>query len=195
MKNAARLFALVLLSSAAGPALAHVGIHAGSGAHDSFAAGLAHPLSGVDHMLAAFAVGLWASMGDARERWLLPSTFVSMMALAAMLGAHGTPFTFGDASIAATLVILGLLAAAAVRAPTLVAAGLVALAGFLHGYAHGSEGGAAPRFIFGLIAATAALHAAGVAFGTLTRLVRVPLLARAAGAAVAAAGVVLVALP
>jgi urease accessory protein len=52
----------------------------------SFAEGLAHPFSGLDHILAMVAVGLWASQIGGRALWLLPLTFPAVMAAGAALG-------------------------------------------------------------------------------------------------------------
>src|SRR4051794_41762703 len=52
-------------------ALAHVGDHS----HMSFAEGLLHPFSGLDHVLAMVAVGLWASQLGGGALWLLPLAF------------------------------------------------------------------------------------------------------------------------
>ena len=48
---------VTLLMLGASPALAHVG----HGSTASFAAGVAHPLGGLDHMTVMVAVGLWAA--------------------------------------------------------------------------------------------------------------------------------------
>ena len=44
--------------------------------HMDFAAGLSHPFSGLDHILAMVAVGLWAAQLGGRALWLVPLTFV-----------------------------------------------------------------------------------------------------------------------
>src|ERR1700753_4244867 len=63
---------------AATPALAHPG-HPGHEALGAWA-GFAHPFTGLDHMLAMLAVGLWAAMqgGSARLAW--PGAFLVAMA-------------------------------------------------------------------------------------------------------------------
>src|SRR5436190_20347349 len=63
---------LALLFAGNGPALAHTGIeHA-----VSFASGFAHPWTGIDHMLAMVAVGLWAGINGGRALWTWPAAFV-----------------------------------------------------------------------------------------------------------------------
>jgi urease accessory protein len=168
------------------PAGAHVG-HAEVG---TFAGGVAHPFGGIDHLLAAFAVGLWAARSGLRSAWLLPCAFVAAMTVAALIGASGMQLPFAEAAIAASVIGLGLLIASAVRPSLATAAALVVLFAALHGHAHGAEGGAAAPYLAGLVVATGALHAAGLVSGMLPfRLT--PMLARAAGAVVATAGVAL----
>ena len=64
-------------------AFAHVGDHS----HLGLVAGLAHPFSGLDHMLAMVAVGLWASQLGRPAMWLMPLTFPAVMAIGAALGS------------------------------------------------------------------------------------------------------------
>ena len=51
--------------------------------------GFAHPLGGLDHVLAMVAVGLYAAMLGGRALWLVPATFVTVMALGGALGIAG----------------------------------------------------------------------------------------------------------
>jgi urease accessory protein len=175
---------LVLLAS---PALAHVGYHSAM----SFADGVLHPLNGVDHLLAAFAVGLWASLAGNRQPLVWPLTFVGVMTLAVIAGANGAAMPFMEVAIALSVAALGALIVFAVRAPLAIGAVAIALFAAVHGYAHGVEGGASMPYLAGLVAMTAALHIAGYGFGYLTLRAGRPLLARVAGGAIAAAGVAL----
>ena len=56
--------------------------HPGHGGADGMIQGFAHPLSGIDHVLAMVAVGLLAAQLGGRALWLVPLSFVSMMAVA-----------------------------------------------------------------------------------------------------------------
>jgi urease accessory protein len=98
-----------------------------------------------------------------------------------------------DAWILATVFVLGLLLACAIRMPLRYGIGLVALAGFFHGAAHGAEmplQADSLRFLTGMVIATALLHSMGVFAGAyLGR--RSPLLIRVAGVGVVAGGVAL----
>lgn len=152
-----------LLAITTAPAFAHLD----PVAHGSFIAGVTHPLSGADHMLAMIAVGLWAAQMGGKARWTVPAAFVSLMALGFVLAIAGAPLPFVEPGILASVIGLGLLVALAVRMPTAISAAVVGIFALFHGHAHGGELGAATALTFGLgfILATAALHGVGVALG------------------------------
>ena len=84
-----RFLQLTVLALCLAPtaAVAHVGVGSTSG----FAHGFMHPLSGLDHQLAMILVGLFAYQLGGRALWLVPLTFVSVMALGGFLGVIGVP--------------------------------------------------------------------------------------------------------
>ena len=84
-----RLVQLALLALCLVPteALAHVGVGNTSG----FMHGFMHPLSGLDHQLAMILVGIFAYQLGGRALWLVPLTFVSVMAFGGFLGVTGEP--------------------------------------------------------------------------------------------------------
>jgi hydrogenase/urease accessory protein HupE len=93
----------------------------------------------MDHLLALLAVGLWSR--QQRQGIVLPPVFLVLMALGAScagLLADGMLPAL-ETSISATVLLLGGLAAAALRMPPQLAVALVGLCGFLHGLAHGRE--------------------------------------------------------
>lgn len=145
---------------APGPALAHTGA---SHLH-GFAAGLLHPVGGLDHVPAMVAVGLWAGLRGGRAAWALPAGFLCAMTAGFGLGAVGVALPLVQAGILASVIILGALVAASARLSLALAVPLVALFGLLHGQAHGTElaglGAVAPAV--GFLVATAALHGLGV---------------------------------
>src|SRR6201995_5936086 len=99
-------FAALIAVATAGfstAAFAHVGDHS----HMSFTEGLMHPFTGLDHMLAMVAVGLWASQIGGRALWLLPVTFPLVMAAGAALGVGGVPLPWVEFGIAASVLVLG----------------------------------------------------------------------------------------
>ncbi len=177
---------------AASPALAHTQGVAGAG----LGAGVLHPFAGIDHVLAMLAVGLFAWQRGARARWIVPAAFVVMVAAGAVAGANGGAYPVVELGVIGSLLVLGALVAVALRLPVGAAASIVGLFAVFHGHAHGAEmAAAASPVLFGLgfLAATAALHGLGLAMGYLCRHGRWPRLVRAAGAAVAVSGAVLLA--
>jgi urease accessory protein len=181
------LVALVVMTAAfGGPALAHVGGHSAG-----LAGGLAHPFSGLDHVLAMVAVGLWASQLGRRALWLLPVVFPAVMAAGAVMGASGLALPWVEVGIAASVLALGVAVASGLQVSLLASVALVALFALFHGHAHGSEWsatGSALAYGAGFVAATLVLHATGIALGLMARR---PLALRAAGGAVAALGLLL----
>jgi urease accessory protein len=173
-------------------ALAHPG-HEGHDITWDFRSGFLHPLSGFDHLVAMVAVGLWAAQLGGRARWLVPVAFVSVMALGGALGRTGLTIPGVEQAIAASVLVLGLLIAMAVRPPVAVGMGLAGLFAIFHGFAHGAEMPATASGLGygeGFIAATVLLHAVGLGLGLLGA--RLPVqTTKFAGWAVAAFGVVL----
>lgn len=137
-----------------------------------FSSGLLHPLTGFDHLIAMFAVGLWAAQQQGKSRLAVPTTFVATMLIGGLLGANlGTSLPFMENAIAVSVLALGLLVALAVRLPLLISVLVSALFAINHGYAHGMEipDLADPvGFTMGFVLATIGLHAAG--FGLVSSL-------------------------
>jgi len=181
-----RILPLALLALLPAAAFAH-STAGGSG----WASGFAHPLSGVDHLVAMLAVGLWAGQRGGRALWVVPGAFVAALAAGAWLGAGGVALPMVEQGIAASALVLGLLVAAAARLPLGVSAALVALFAVFHGHAHGTEMplmASAVNWSSGFLTATAAVLATGAVIG---RLAAQPQLVRLAGGAVAASGIYL----
>jgi len=173
---------------ASGPALAHPG-HLELG----LAAGLSHPFSGLDHMLAMTAVGLFAAIKGGKAMLVWPLGFVCAMLVGYGWGAAYPGLSVAQPAILASVIILGGLVATMVRAPFAAGLSLIAVFGLAHGYAHGSEApaGGGLSFPLGFAISTAILHAAGLAVGALGLRARRPQVVRALGAAVALGGVAL----
>ncbi len=170
-----------------GAALAHTG----HGSVDGLAHGFAHPFGGLDHLLAMFAVGLFAVRLSGRALWLVPAAFVGMMALGGLAGFQGLDLPFVEIAIAVSVLAIGLAVATGYVPPVAAAAAFVGFFAAFHGFAHGGElpeGANAFGYSAGFLGATALLHAAGVAAGFAG-----PRLVRAGGVAVALAGAALVA--
>ena len=183
------VFALTGFSSAA---LAHVGDHP----HMSFAEGLAHPFTGLDHMLAMVAVGLWASQLGRPALWVLPAVFPLVMAIGAVFGMSGRDLPWLEIGVAGSVLVLGAAIALSLRPSLALSVALVAGFALLHGYSHGAELPAdvsGLTFAIGFIVATLVLHAIGIGLGLVANRMPVRYLAQSAGAAIAAAGLVLLA--
>jgi urease accessory protein len=189
------LAALAAVVLAATPALAHTYGAGGAG----FWAGLSHPIGGLDHLLAMVAVGLWAIQLGGRALWAVPAGFVIAMTAGAAFALAGIGVPAVEFGIAGSVVLLGLLVAGAARMPTVASCGIVMVFALFHGHAHGMELPAAANpalYGLGFVSATAALHATGVGLGLIggrfgAALGRWSL--RAAGAAVAASGLAILA--
>jgi urease accessory protein len=155
-------------------------------------AGLAHPILGLDHVLAMVAVGMWGAQLGAPAIWLLPVTFPLVMALGGVLGALGVPVPGIEIGIALSAVALGAMVAFALRPPLWTAALLVALFAVFHGHAHGAElpeSANAIAYSGGFVIATGLLHAFGVLLGVANRWRAGARLLRAGGGLIALGGV------
>lgn len=165
--------------------------HSGEGAHSGFAAGIAHPLGGLDHLLAMVAVGCWAAYLGGSARWQLPLAFVGAMLIGGGLGMAGLSVPAMEPMIVASSVVIGLALALAGRVPTALAAIGCGLFALFHGLAHGLEmpaSGSAAGYAAGFALATLALHLAGLASGALSRKLAGHRLERWAGGAIALLG-------
>ena len=186
--------ALALLATLAPvPVLAH----SGPGAHVDFLQGLLHPVSGLDHLLVMIGVGLFAATLGGRARWALPTTFVTVMALAAIAALSGL---IGGAPaehlIALSVIVIGVPIALALKPTLPLAMALVAVCASVHGHAHGVELPAAANaasFLIGFVLSTTLLHATGALAGIGLNRVNFAgfTLTRGVGAAMVLAGMVL----
>ncbi len=175
--------AALLAVLTASPALAHTGQDT-----SGFEAGLLHPLTGLNHVVAMVAVGLWGGILGAPAIWLLPVVFPLVMAVAGAFGAAGMPLPGVDIGIALSGIVLGLMVLFTVRPPLWVAAFLVGFFAIFHGYAHGAELPASANpmvYAVGFVLATGLLHLCGIAVGQIGQWPVGRLIVRAGGAAVA----------
>jgi urease accessory protein len=176
------------------PAFAHA--HSGQALVYDCASGIAHPLHGWDHLIAMIAVGLWAVQLGGRARWLVPATFVTVMACSARLGSRGIIFPGVELMIATSVLALGVLIAAMARMPLFASVAIVTFFAAIHGFAHGAEmrvGVNLFSYAVGFVIATSALHALGLALGQIANR-KSQLLFRAIGAGCAAIGIALLAM-
>lgn len=165
--------------------------HVESGAAAGLASGLLHPVSGLDHVLAMLAVGLWGAQLGRPAVWVLPIAFPMVMALGGMLGLLGVPLPGVEIGIAASALVLGLMVVFQARPPLWIAAVLVGFFAVFHGHAHGTElpeGSSGVLYSVGFVVATGLLHACGIAIGSIHRWKAGAGALRAAGAMVAIGG-------
>lgn len=185
--------AIAALGLATAPAFAHLN----PAEHGSFAAGVSHPLFGLDHVLVMLAVGLWAASLKGRAMLIVPAAFVGTMGLGFAAAIAGLPLPFVEPVILASIIFIGLMVALALPFSVAGMAVTVAFFAVFHGHAHGGELGqaGAASFAIGFMLATAALHATGIALGIgLARLQEGngrSVLTRSAGLATAATGLAL----
>jgi urease accessory protein len=154
--------ALVLVPSLA---LAHPGLPGHT--HD-LATGFVHPLGGIDHVLAMVAVGLFAAQLGGRALWLVPASFVTMMAAAGLAGMSGIALPMTETGIALSVIVLGAAVALRTSMPVAAAMALVGFFAIFHGYAHGlemPETASGLAYGLGFVAATALLHGLGIGLG------------------------------
>lgn len=169
------------------PALAHVQ----EGQAAGFLTGLAHPVSGLDHVLAMVAVGLWGAQLGVPAIWLLPVTFPLVMAFGGFLGLVGIPLPGVETGVALSALALGLAVATSWRPPLAIAALMVAAFAVFHGHAHGTElpaGQSGLTYSIGFVTATGLLHLAGISIGLIHRWPVGRVALRVLGVGVAAGG-------
>lgn len=184
--NSSVLVTLALLWS--GAAYAHVE----AGSTQGFLGGLYHPVSGLDHVLAMIAVGLWGAQLGAPAVYTLPVAFPMVMAFGGMLGLMGVSMPGVEVGIALSAVVLGIMVLSERKPPIWAAAIIVGFFAMFHGHAHGTElpeGASGLMYSIGFVVATGSLHGVGIGIGLLHRWETGRTAIRVAGALVSMAGV------
>lgn len=142
--------------------------HTGHGAAAGFAAGLFHPLAGLDHLLAMLTVGLWAVTQGGAVTWKAPLAFVALLIGGALLGLGGIGLPLVEAFVAASVLVLGLALMLSWRLPALAGIVLIGVFALFHGHAHGAEAPLAVSgylYVGGMALASVALHLCGCGIG------------------------------
>lgn len=186
MRTITLFVASVALLAFPSPLVAHEG-----GAAAGLLSGLLHPVSGLDHVLAMLAVGIWGAQMGPPAIWVLPVTFPMVMALGGMLSLVGVPVPGVEIGIGLSALLLGLMVAFERRPDLRVAAVLVGFFAIFHGYAHGAElpeGQSGILYSIGFVVSTGTLHASGIGVGLIHRWDRGKRALRIAGAGIAAGG-------
>jgi len=182
---------LVLLPASA---LAHPG-HAVAYTGSGLLAGFLHPYTGLDHLLAMLAVGIWAAQLGGRARWAIPAAFLGLMLLGGALGIVGVSLPYVQAGILASVLVLGMLIAVAGKLPTALSGLLVGVFALFHGNAHGVEMPAALNAVaysLGFALASLSLLAGGLLGAQWLQRIRAEHFQRLAGGAIMLGGLYLI---
>jgi urease accessory protein len=134
--------------------------------------GLLHPFAGIDHLLAALAVGMFASRLTGRLAILPPLLFILAMGLTFVTVLPiPAPYLY-ETGITLSLFILGVMLVLPQPLRLDIGLPLIALMALVHGSAHfaeGASGGVAAAWGAGLLFATALLHVIGLSIGRVFR--------------------------
>jgi urease accessory protein len=142
--------------------------HVTQGPIGGFSAGIAHPFSGLDHLMAMLAVGIWGAQMGGRSVWSLPVTFPLVMTVGGVLGMAGVPLPHVETGIALSMLVLGAAIVLAWRPHEWAALAVIAFFAICHGYAHGVElpNAADPAaYATGFVIATGTIHIIGIGIG------------------------------
>jgi len=166
--------------------------HTGTGNVGGLISGMKHPVSGLDHIVAMVAVGIWGAFIGGRAMWLLPVVFPVVMAFGGGLGVINFPLPGIETGIAVSAIALGAMVAFAARPPLWICAVIVGFFAIFHGYAHGAElpeAANALTYAVGFVVVTGLLHLCGIAVGLLVHWPWGRISVRAAGVVIACIGV------
>lgn len=139
-------------------------------AHGFGGSGFLHPLTGIDHLVAMVAVGVWSAQIGGKAIWIVPSCFVIMMMIGGLFGLEQILQSPIEWLIACSVLLLGAAIWWNRRLSLWIAGCGVAMFGFSHGYAHGLE---IPLLIhpaiymMGFVTTTIGLHVIGATGGLL----------------------------
>lgn len=182
------ILSMCILTFSPSSALAHIE----GGQATGFITGLQHPWSGLDHVVAMIAVGLWGAQLGNPAMWLLPVTFPIVMSMGAMMGLLGIPLPGIEIGIASSAILLGIMVCGEVRPKLMIAVALVGFFAIFHGHAHGTElpaGQSGLLYSMGFVIATGCLHGMGITLGLVHRWPAGRLALRGVGAFICLMGV------
>lgn len=165
--------------------------HVQPGGAAGFVTGFSHPISGLDHVVAMIAIGLWGAQLGTPAIWFLPVAFPIVMAVGGMLALIGVPLPGTEIGIAVSAILLGSAVIVEARPPLPVAVSIAAFFAVFHGHAHGAElppGADGLVYSLGFVIATGGLHAIGIAIGLVNRWMWGRTALRLAGGMIGAAG-------
>ena len=175
-------FSLVATLANAHPETSHL---------DGIVSGLAHPIGGLDHVLAMTGVGLLGYVLGGCFRWLMPTAFVLMMIFGGVLALVGIRLPATEIAIILSVTMIGSMIFASGRisaGKALVAAGIFAV---FHGHAHVAEmpiGSNLAGYTAGFLLMTGLLHALGLVLAAKAASFGGRPVLKAAGAVIAGTG-------
>lgn len=172
------------------PSLSHA--HLFQGEAGGFMTGFEHPLTGLDHLLAMFSVGLWGAQMGGRSVWTFPVTFPLIMVLGGFMGIAGIPLPNVELGIALSIVVLGSAIVFSWKPSEWLALALICVFAICHGYAHGTElpkATAPADYALGFVIATGMIHILGIGVGLLSQKILLGKLTRLLGSFVVLGGV------
>ena len=146
--------------------------HSYGGATSGFATGFFHPLGGLDHFLAMFAVGLWGAQIGGRSVWTLPVTFPLIMVIGGFLGITKILLPGVEIGISLSMLALGAAIAMNWKSSEIIMIALVSIFAIYHGYAHGLELPKATKpadYAIGFVVSTGLIHILGIGIGMLSQ--------------------------
>ena len=168
--------------------------HTNVGETSGFLHGFTHPVGGADHLLAMFAVGLFAAQAGGKSMIAIPLSFVVTMLIGGVFGINGFEIGFVEEAILASVVAIGALAAFGVRLPIIASMAVIGFFAFFHGIAHGAEmpiNSSGVYYALGFAVATSLIHIAGIAFTLAISRIFNNKASKVAGVAIVASGVAL----
>lgn len=135
-----------------------------------FAAGIAHPWSGIDHVAAFALAGAWALARGGRARWLAPLAFAALTALGSTIAPAAATVPLIEALAAFSVIALGALVWLRSRVTGTLAGTVLCAFALVHGQAHATAAGAQPEaFAAGLALSTLALQFVGMSIAAAVR--------------------------
>lgn len=183
-----QFFTLVLLLT---PILAFAHVESGGYGTGGFFTGVMHPVTGLDHIIAMLAVGLWGAQLGLPALWVLPVAFPLIMAVGGVLGVVGIPVPDVEVGIAASGLLLGLAVLFNVRVPLWAALIPISIFAIYHGHAHGTampDYGVPLLYAMGFVIATGVIHLIGISIGFLWNWSNGKWIVRGSGGVIAALG-------
>ena len=132
----AALTALLVLAMSA-PAYAHhpMGGVTPSNFVEGLLSGIGHPLIGIDHL--AFVIGIGLAASFLARGLIMPAFFIGATILGTGIHLLAVDLPIAEAVIPASVLLLGAMIVTKRDLPTVLWAGLFAVAGIFHGYAYG----------------------------------------------------------